>query len=275
MIAIPDYRSAATIYAEYLEDIPQAAKLFCQAFRFADAMALLTSNDLHIVNADIITTGLGEGMATMTEFLADCKCQLNAQVPRIHQLRAAKASDPVSYYDHAVNVNLGGADIPDDVSLAPTDSSTTGASLFTRYTNYSSRSSSSRKTSRNRRREERKRASGKRGTIYEEEYLVASVGRLIERVNSVNEDVGRLVAGLASRGQREKAKAVRNAMLEVLQICRDSVEEVFQPEQTTDGNASRPAGAEGVLFDSGEAQRNPRNSVPTIKDFESFSFLGR
>jgi elongator complex protein 1 len=275
MTEIHDYTSVATIHADYLEDIPQAAKFLCRAFRFADGIALLKTRGLDVSHPDLITTGLAEAMATMTELLADCKGQLNAQVPRIRELRAAKASDPVAYYDHAGNANAEGADVPDDVSLAPTDASTAGVTLFTRYTNISSRSSSSRKTSRNRRREERKRAGGKRGTIYEEEYLVASVGRLIDRVNSVNEDVGRLVAGLASRGKREEAKAVRNAIKEVVEMCRSSTEEVFQVDNLEGGAGVRPSGGDGVLFDSEEEQRHPKKEVPVVKGFEGFSFLGK
>ena len=155
----------------------------------------------------------------MTELLAECRRQINAQVPRVRELRTKKAEDPLAFFDGDVN---GGADIPDNVSLAPTDASTTGGSLFTRYTNRTGTvgTNATRRTSKNRRREERKRARGKKGSVYEEEYLVNSVGRLIDRVNFVNNEVERLVIGLMRRGMRERARAVENAMVEVVETLQ-------------------------------------------------------
>jgi elongator complex protein 1 len=95
-------------------------------------------------------------------------------------------------------------DIPDNVSLAPTETSTSGGTFMTRYTNRTGtiNTTTTRKTSKNRRREERKRARGKKGSVYEEEYLVNSIERLVERVNRVNEEVQRLVEGLIRRRMR-------------------------------------------------------------------------
>ena len=216
----------------------------------------------------------------MTELLADCKSQLNAQVPRIRELRAKKAEDPLAFFDGDVN---DGADIPDNVSLAPTDASTTGGSLFTRYTNRTGTvaTNATRRTSKNRRREERKRARGKKGSVYEEEYLVNSVGRLIDRVNVVNDEVERLVTGLMRRGMRERARAVENAMVEVVELCRGCVKEVFkdtaqkaaEADSEVQGEEGRPKGGEGVLWDTLEGEK--QREMPMIKDFARLSLLSR
>lgn len=227
-------------------------------------------------------------MAEVIELLADCKSQLNAQVPRIRELRLKKAQDPLAFFggDKAFG---DGPDIPDNVSLAPTDASTMGGgSLFTRYArggNTSAAGSSvSRKTSKTRRREERKRARGKKGSVYEEEYLVNSVGRLIERVNAVGEDVGRLVEGLMRRGMRERAGAVEAAMVEIVGLCRGCVSEVFEPGKEDMGGTTgegkeglsleddgRPSGADGVFWDS---QIEEKKEPPVVKEFERLSLLG-
>lgn len=231
----------------------------------------------------------------MTEFLADCKSQLHAQVPRIRELRTKKAEDPLSFFDGDVN---GGADIPDNVSLAPTDASTAGGgSLFTRYTNRTGTvgTNATRKTSKNRRREERKRARGKKGSVYEEEYLVNSVGRLVQRVNTVGEDVRRLVIGLTRRGMRERARAVETAMVDLVQLCHSAVADVFptttetavdegdgartKPAEEGSGDGGvvggllRPKGADGVLWDSLEAGLEKKAERPLLKGFERLSIL--
>lgn len=214
-------------------------------------------------------------MATMTELLADCKSQLNAQVPRIRELRLKKAQDPLAVFDGDIN---DGADIPDNVSLAPTDASTTGGgSLFTRYTNRTGTvgTNATRKSSKNRRREERKKARGKKGSIYEEEYLVNSVGRLIDRINSVNEEVERLVVGLMRRGMRERAGAVEGSMVEVVGLCRGCLGEVFGEEKEGDrevkGEEDRTKGGEGGVWDALEGEK--KRDVPVVKDLARLSLL--
>jgi elongator complex protein 1 len=216
----------------------------------------------------------------MTELLADCKSQLNAQIPRIRELRTKKAEDPLAFLDGDVN---DGADIPDNVSLAPTDASTAGGgSLFTRYTNRTGTvgTNATRRTSKNRRREERKKARGKKGSIYEEEYLVNSVGRLVDRVNSVNEEVDRLVVGLMRRGMRERAGAVQNAMLEVVDLCQGCLEEVFGPaikepvvELKDEDEPGRPKGGDGIMWDTLEGEK--RREVPVVKGFARLTLLSR
>ena len=213
----------------------------------------------------------------MTELLANCKTQLVKQVPRIRELRTKKLEDPLAFFNGDATE---GTDIPDNVSLAPTDASTTGGSLFTRYTNRTGTvgTNATRKTSKNRRKEERKKARGKQGSVYEEEYLVNSVGRLIERINLVNEEVERLVVGLMRRGMRERARAVENAMVEVVELCRDCVGEVFADVEGTggaegkQGDENRPRGGEGVVWDTLEEEK--RREVPVVKGFKKLSLLG-
>lgn len=277
LIESKDFFSAAIIHLDYLSDISTAARLFCKGYFFADAfriIGLLNRSDLY---ESVLDVGLVEGMASMTELLADCKGQLSAQVPRIRDLRTKKADDPLAFFDGEIN---GNADIPDNVSLAPTDASVTDGSLYTRYTNRTGTigTNATRKTSKNRRKEERKRAKGKKGSVYEEEYLVNSVGRLVDRVNNVRDEVSRLVTGLMRRGMRERARAVETAMAEVVSLCQRSVREVFETEKQEMEKENRVGGekaerlaGDGILWDSIAGER--RREAPLVKDFERLSLL--
>ncbi|KAJ6031230.1 hypothetical protein N7540_001962 [Penicillium herquei] len=221
-----DYVAAATIHAEHLHDVVTAARLLCQGSKFADAARLLTLHGKQDQVAEIVDSGLAEAMGSMTDLLADCKAQLNAQVPRIRELRQLRAADPLAFFGGDPTGGEGGVDIPDNVSLAPTEATTlAGRTMFTRYTG---KTSSSRHTSKTRRREERKRAKGKKGTVYEEEYLVNSVRRLMERVNSSVNDVEVLVDALLRRNMRERAAAIEKALEDVLKLCADCREDVFE-----------------------------------------------
>ncbi|KAK0514757.1 hypothetical protein JMJ35_003374 [Cladonia borealis] len=271
LIESKDHFSAATIHLDYLSDIPTAARLFCNGYYFADALRIISLHNRTELLETVLDVGLVEGMASMTELLANCKTQLVKQVPRIRELRAKKAEDPLAFFNGDATE---GTDIPDNVSLAPTNASTTGGSLFTRYTNRTGTvgTSATRKTSKNRRKEERKKARGKQGSVYEEEYLVNSVGRLIERINLVNEEVERLVVGLMRRGMRERARAVENAMVEVVELCKDCVGEVFADAEGKGGPEGRPKGGEGVLWDTLEEEK--KREVPMVKGFKRLSLLG-
>ena len=272
-----DFSSAAVIYLDYLSDIVAAARFYCKAYDFAEAMRLISLHNRSDLLQSVIDVGLTECMAKMIELLSDCKNQLNAQVPRIDELRENKAKDPLAFFEGDTH---DGVDIPDNVSLAPTDASTVGASLFTRYTNHTGTTGTNvtRQTSKNKRREERKRARGKKGSVYEEEYLINSVKRLVERVNSVSEDISRLILGLMRREMRERAVAVETALAEVVKLCKSSTNRIFdtgrdeqRSKQDAESNGRRPTGGDGVLFDCIEGDQI--REAPEMKDFARLSLL--
>ena len=259
LVETKDYSAAATINLEYLSDTPTAARLFCKGYHFSDAVRIAGLYQRLDLLESVIDPGLQEGMATMTELLAECKNQLDAQVPRLRELRTKKIEDPLAFWEGEAP---GGGDVPDDISIAPTDASTTGGSLFTRYTNRTGTvgTNATRRTSKNKRREERKRARGKKGSVYEEEYLVNSIERLIQRVNAVGDEVSRLVSGLVRRGMREQGRSVENAMVEVVGMCKDCVGEVFGVKRTIDA-------------EDGEGAQKPRD-LPLVSNFERLKLLG-
>jgi elongator complex protein 1 len=280
-----DYLSASSITLDYLSDLPSAARLLCRGCHFAEAIRIVTLRREPALITEVIDPGLVERSADMTEFLADMKGQLQAQVPRLKELRTKKAEDPMAFYEGMID---GPADtnIPDNISLAPTDT-TSGGTFMTRYTNQTGtvNTTTTRKTSKNKRREERKRARGKKGTVYEEEYLTNSIERLIERINTMQEEIQRLVEGLVRRGMRERADAVSNAVNEVMERCQDVIKEMYPPAATgspegvngapigVEGEAMKPTGGDATLWDSLQEVGRKREA-PVVKMFERLSLLG-
>ena len=299
LIEAKDHYSAATIYLDYLGDVEGAVRIFCKGYYYAEAMRVLGLRRQPKLLESALDPGLVEGSATMTEMLADMKTQLSAQVPRLRDLRQKKAEDPRKFKCSSLGtclltmpvaffggIQADGPDIPDNISLAPSQATTSAGTFMTRYTNRSTgtlASNATRKTSKNRRREERKRARGKKGSVYEEEYLVNSIGRLIERANSVSEEVTRLVEGLMRRAMRERAAAVEHAMADVIGMCTTCVQEVFQVEQPSQSSGAlnlddedqsgRPPGGQGVFWDAQEEQQRKRDP-PVINTFMKLSLLG-
>jgi elongator complex protein 1 len=284
LIESKDYFAAATIHVEYLSSIENAARTFCKGYFFADAMHLVALKNRPELLDTVIDPGLADALASSTELLAECKAQLQAQVPRIRELRAKALADPLAFYE---GERGGDGDVPDDISVAASSRLSTSRSLFTRYTGKGSQGQSigtagtgvSRATSKNRKREERKRARGKKGSVYEEEYLVASVGRLIERVESVRGEIGRLIAGLMRRSMWERARAVEGSLAEVVSMLQACIPEIFatnepaQKEVVTEEEVYRPSGGDAVLQESIEAARRPKEP-PHVAAFEKLSLLG-
>ncbi|KAK4575245.1 putative elongator complex protein 1 [Recurvomyces mirabilis] len=271
-----DFSAAATVQLDYMKDLAAAMKLLCRGFQFSEALRLAAFHRKQELLPSILDPGLIEASATMTEMLAEMKSQLRAQVPRLEELRQKKAEDPMAFLDGA---DGGDDDIPDNLSLAPTNASTTGT-FMTRYTNQSTgtlATNATRKTSKNRRREERKRARGKKGTVYEEEYLVNSITRLVERLNDTSADISQLIDGLLRRAMRERALAVDKAMVDVVEACKGSLDEVFAsgippPGSEEQHGEVRPQGGQGVLWDALASSGRGR-SAPVLKAYQQSSLL--
>lgn len=283
LIESKDYFAAATVQLDYLSSVSNAARALCKGYFFADALHLVTFKSQPELLDNVIDPCLADAFGSSTELVAECKAQLHAQVPRIRELRAKALADPLAFYD---GERGGDGDLPDDVSVAASSRLSTNRSLFTRYTGKGSQGQSlgtagtgvSRATSKNRKREERKRARGKKGSVYEEEYLVASVGRLIERVESVKGEVGRLVVGLVRRRMWERARAVESSMKELVGMCQGCIPEVFGTEEQVEADGEggpeyRPVGGDAVLQESLEAA-GKRKEPPHVALFDRLSLLG-
>ncbi|KAI0852097.1 IkappaB kinase complex, IKAP component [Daldinia vernicosa] len=280
-----DYASAAAIYLDHLNSLEIAISCLCKGYLFADAMRLAAQRGRPELLTSAVDPGLAESLGSSTEFFADCKAQLRAQVPRIMDLRRKAAEDPLGFYE---GERAGAGDIPDDVSVAASSRISTSASLFTRYTGKGTGSVGtagtgvSRATSKNRRREEKKRARGRKGTVYEEEYLVNSVRRLVERVEGAKPDAERLVFALVRRGMHERARALEALAAEVAEACRVAVKEVFagagnkpagEEGKGDEDEEWRPMGADAVLYENLEAKWK-KQEPPVITALERLSLLG-
>lgn len=216
------YLEAAEIEHHVLGNMEAAVTLYCKNYHFDRAIfAAVSSNQQELVELTV-DPQLGECFGVIAELLADCRSQMLSQVRRIRELRTKKQEDPFAFY------GMPEQDTPDNVLIAPLET-LTAPSFFTRYTGKTlgtAKTGASRRTAKNRKREERKRAKGRKGTIYEEEYLIRSVGRLIERLNQQQPDAVRLLEGLLRRQKREQALQIQRNWLELLDYIREHLEEI-------------------------------------------------
>lgn len=284
-----DYGAAATIHLDYLSSLDAAVKCLCKGYHFAEAIRIVVQRGRPDLLEAAVDGGLTEALGSTMEFLADCKGQLTAQVPRIVELRQRAVEDPLAFYE---GERAGGPDVPDDVSMAASSRLSTSASLFTRYTGKGGSTGTvgtgvSRATSKNRRREEKKRARGRKGTVYEEEYLVNSVRRLVERMGATAAEVERLVFALVRRDMAQRARAAEALMADVLEACERAVSQVFaaagedrprgegvrRGSEAGDAAAWRPTGGDAVLQDWMEG-KSRRLEPPIVAGMSKLALLG-
>ncbi|CUM67243.1 uncharacterized protein PRCAT00004936001 [Priceomyces carsonii] len=248
------YVEAAEIQSYILKDVREAVGLYCKEYHYDDAILLARRENQTELIESVVDELLGEGFGTIAELLADCSGQLKSQLNRLRELRSKKLDDPNLFYG-----GIDDSDAPDNVSIAPSETST-APSFFTRYTGKTAgtaKTGASRRTSKNRKREERKKAKGRKGTIYEEEYLVKSVGRLIERLDQTQPDAVRLIEGLLRRNKKEQAYQLQKNWVVLLQELRANIDEIYN---ISEKDRER-------YDDNGEIYHIEEIPTPKIKDF--------
>lgn len=281
-----DHAAAATISYDYLSDIPSAIRHLCTAHNPAEALRLAARAQDPELLTSVLDPALVDAAASLTELLADCKAQAIAQSARLIEVRAIKASDPLRFLGEG---EMGGdGNIPDDISLALTSTSV-NPSLFTRYSRGGTctgtgtlASNVTRKTSKNARREERKRARGKKGSVYEEEYLVNSFERLVGRVNESVVDVKEVVEVCCRRGGElwERGRVLQRGMVDCLAVVAQRMGAVFErPDDVGRGDGAdveemqvKRMGGDRVLWDAMEGARKGKDA-PVLKAFEGLELL--
>ncbi|SCU84344.1 LAFA_0D09450g1_1 [Lachancea sp. 'fantastica'] len=246
------YADAAEVELNYLKNTKEAMRLFCKAYRYEKAALVgATHGTLEMID-DVLEPALGEGFGTIAELLADCKGQIVSQLRRLRELRQKKDEDPYAFYGQETEQ-------ADDISIAASETSTK-ESFFTRYTGKTggtAKTGASRRTAKNKRREERKRARGKKGTIYEEEYLIQSIGRLIERLGHSESEAIMLIEALLRRGRREEAQLIQKNFVDVMTLLKDNVVEIYSINEK---DRER-------IDEEGNVYHIPEIPVPEIKPF--------
>lgn len=255
------YPQAAEIELQFLKNVDEAVKLYCKGYQYDVAILLATEKKRLDLKESVIDVQLGEGFGVIAELLADCKGQVNSQLKRLRELRQKKEEDPYAFYG-MTNDDL---DTPDNVSIAASETSTT-PSFFTRYTGKTSgtaKTGVSRRTTKNKKREERKKAKGRKGTIYEEEYLIRSVGRLVERMHQTQADAISLIEGLIRRHMMLQAYQIQNNWVELIKFINENIQEIHSMSEK---DRER-------IDDNGEVYLIEEIPVPTIKEFPKIDIL--
>ncbi|EEB05563.1 elongator subunit Iki3 [Schizosaccharomyces japonicus yFS275] len=251
-----EYNDAGYLNVFYLRNKTEAIQNFCKGTMYAEAIRIAHGSNENLYEA-VLLSSLNESFVEASETIADYKGQVKAQTERLQVLRTKKQENPAAWYEGIVDDGT-----PDDISLAST-SMTSNPSLYTRYTGTSQSSRMTRNTARNRKRMERKRARGKKGTIFEEEYLVNSLRRLITRVNETRDEQQRLIEALMRCDMFAQANEIQHGFSQVIDTLREKATFIFSdPVKPVSSNEGLP-----------EQSKSENLPIPQISPFEKFGIL--
>ncbi|KAI0243687.1 putative elongator complex protein 1 [Massospora cicadina] len=218
---------AAKLLETYKEDPEEVVACLLEGHHWQDAIYSCE----RFSRPDLIETDVKSAVNSvadqMAEDIQDMREQFTKQRLRVHELQNAPPPEGPSFE---------ALDLDDVDVLSDTTSAFTNFTVYTSCTQMTGPSAygsaGSTKTGKSRRKMERKRNRGKKGSAFEYEYLLGSVGRLVERANGMHADLRHLLHALVTLGHLPAAQRLHaefEALLRQLALHLDAIYAAPQP----------------------------------------------
>ncbi|KAJ2403251.1 putative elongator complex protein 1 [Coemansia sp. RSA 2559] len=178
------FMDAAAVLLEYTAEDEEALLLLVKGKHWAEALRTARLRDRSDLIETTVLPGMQSAYSEVGDDLDEISESFKAKVERLRELRAKPLEVLVEQHMERA--------VPDVDVMSDTASMASQFSTFTAtVSNASSRmtGSTARRISKSKRKEERKRVRGKKGSIYEESYLVDSISKLIDRVRAAQTQV--------------------------------------------------------------------------------------
>ncbi|SCV71454.1 BQ2448_3042 [Microbotryum intermedium] len=225
------FSEAGRVLLEYGRDIEAAVHVLVEGNEFAECLRISTLyNRRDLIETHVKASTL-EAQSKLIDDFGELKEQIEKQVERLDELKKRRDANPNQFF--CIDDPSAG---PDDIDVQPDGESDAGTA-FTRYTAAApttlgggSRISSTR-SSRSRRRAGLKKAAGKKGSIYEETYLLNSFKKSVEtRLAELQTETGALLSALLllhSTNHRSAAAALQAELTSLEEFLRASLDHVW------------------------------------------------
>ncbi|PWN29335.1 IKI3-domain-containing protein [Jaminaea rosea] len=217
------YSEAARVKLEYGRDVEGALDSFARAHDITECRRVCARyGRMDLVETHVKPAALHSQSVIMDD-IAEMSEQMSKQVARLAELRQRSEEQPGVFYGDGDDGPAGAAadiDVQSDTS--------TQLTRFTRYTKApthagtlsslsatSQGDGSSKKGKKQKKKDAMAKASGKKGSVYEEDYLYESLRKLLnERLGAVQDDAARLIPNLVVLGpsHRLAAHALQQAL---------------------------------------------------------------
>ncbi|GAA6056745.1 hypothetical protein JCM3770_005875 [Rhodotorula araucariae] len=225
------YNEAARVLLEYGDDVDGALYYLCEGALHAEAVRIATLHSRPGLIDSRIKPSTLELQQRLVDDFTEIEEQVEKQVARLGELKQKYEENP--YYYFCVDDPVAALE---NVELAPDGMSDAGTA-FTRYTvNPTTLASSTRRTSKtasSRRRNALKKAAGKKGTVYEEMYLLNSLKKAAEtRLAELQVETAALLPvllSLHSAAHRSAALELQAALARLEAVLTRALAAVWDP----------------------------------------------
>ncbi|KAG0365886.1 hypothetical protein BGZ54_006088 [Gamsiella multidivaricata] len=220
------YAEAGVLLAEYSKDSEEAVSVLLEGRLWNEAIRTAYLYNRQDLMATHVNPGIADGHHDLMESVREMQEQFDKQMKRLKEVRDLKIEKALA--EAAEDM------VPDDAldnvdMMSDTTSMASGFSRYTAANSVLSKSSVSSRSSQLKKRQDKKRARGKKGSAYEEEYLINSLRKLMLRVDSTKPDVHALLQCLAASMSLERAKVLQQEFGKLLQDIDQHMHIIFVP----------------------------------------------
>ncbi|KAI5477208.1 elongator complex protein 1 [Pseudohyphozyma bogoriensis] len=224
------WAEAGQVLLEYGRDVEAAVAVLVEGNVFAEALRLTSLYSKRELIETHIKPGTLETQGRFVDDITEVREQVEKQVERLAELEEKKESNPAQYFCVEGNPL-------DNVELQPDGASDAGTA-FTRYTAVPTTVATSQMSSRSTRSKRRggiKRAAGKKGTIFEEFYLLRSLKKTVEdKLGELQTEVKALLPILLTLNSsaHRSAAAELQQELDAFESClRKAMDTIWKPRE--------------------------------------------
>ncbi|KAJ1883283.1 putative elongator complex protein 1 [Coemansia sp. RSA 1722] len=258
------FMDAATVLLEYTEEHEDAVALLVRGSHWAEAIRVALLRD----RQDLVETTVRPGLSAAYDVLVD-------DVTEIFEAVAAKCDRLREVRAKPLDLIVEQQTLPDDPSLDNIDvmsDTTSMASKFSTFTGTATNmsrvtGSTARRISKNKRKkEERRKVRGKKGSVYEESYLVDSVSKLIDRVRANQQAVREMSWALIRSGLVVKAADLQERFEKLVDYVLGNESFVFDQQRVqmrlTENGVPEPMPMVVNEFGVASQPRHPKPAMP-------------
>ncbi|CAE7213541.1 unnamed protein product [Rhizoctonia solani] len=186
------YSEAARVYLDYGQDIPGAVSALTRGNDLSEAFRVVSKHKANHLVEDVISPEALDLCTQMREEVQEMAEQLGRQAQRLVELKEKKILDPDGYFGRE-EPNLHNVDALTDVS---------GISQFTKYTKALTGTTAKRSQKSSKK---AARKAGRKGTANEEEYILASLVKLNQRLEHMQKEASQLIPNLSRFSDEHQA----------------------------------------------------------------------
>ncbi|KAJ3242809.1 hypothetical protein HDU78_001127 [Chytriomyces hyalinus] len=216
-----EYQDASVVYIEYVNDILGGVRALLKGGFWDEAVRIAHKQSRGDLVASEIKPAVHAEYETAVDDVKEMLITFQKQRARLDIVRK-------EYLEKQAKIDSGEYDPLLDTIDMMSDTTSMASSKRTARTGKTSISSGN--TAKSRRRQDRKRATGKEGTFYEEEFLVNSLFKAVEKSNALRGSIHRLVTALMYHGYISEARNLQSTYESTLPLLKAGCVGVFEKE---------------------------------------------